>query len=432
MNSDAPKLQGLSAADLRRHGVPTPEQQRLRVRAVTCASQTCADLLHPGGVRMSPLGAGWGSDLDLHVRRIPAPDRLRRHGWIRIDELLRRIGSRAGYRWVIVDNGDLLATADFHVSSPPSQLHALITRCWQRGEVRAREMLELRELRCRGVVVPTSDPVVAAAAVLEASLQESGLDTDTTDAAPPMRLQARRLRRRVGALRERLRPTFVVALSGVDGAGKSTLARLLEENLQRLDIPTTVVWSRPGMNMGPALGWAAAFAKRALQLDPSPGVRLAAQGDAAAIRSRRGLLGWLWCVAVTLAFVCRVRRAQSRARGVVIYDRHLLDAVATLDFAYEGAGGRAARALVTYCLPRARVTFYLDVPMAIAVARKPGDTIGEVAVARQLESYAAHRGDISRLYVLDGTRRIEDLSRDALEVILSGGPPTVGPNRIPA
>jgi thymidylate kinase len=121
---------------------------------------------------------------------------------------------------------------------------------------------------------------------------------------------------------------------------------------------------------------------------------------------------------VTVAYVRDVRRRHRRAEGIVLYDRHLLDALVTLDFAYEGVDLRLHHGVVRTLLPQAALSFYLDVPADLAVARKPGDLFGRHAVERQLEGYAGRRNGISGLEVLDATRPEEELARTVLLRIL--------------
>jgi thymidylate kinase len=96
--------------------------------------------------------------------------------------------------------------------------------------------------------------------------------------------------------------------------------------------------------------------------------------------------------------------------------RHLLDALVTLDFVYGGVDLRLQRALVRRLLPAAAVTFHLDVPPGVAVARKPGDTFGDLAVRRQLDGYTSllpREGVV----VLDGTRPAADLAAEAFALL---------------
>jgi len=402
------------------NGVPSPDDVRNRERAAEIAQAALADLLLPGGVRTSVLGPGWSRDLDLHVRALPAPDRLRDLGWLCLDDLLRRLGSPGAGRWAVVDANLVLTAADFHLSPPPDPLDATLQRCLSRREVRLREVLELRAHVRAGATLPAGHPAVAAAADAELALGGDLLSAfgATAPRMPPVPVAYRQWRAPIGALRRRIRRPYVVAVSGVDGSGKSTLVRQLAAQLERAGVRSTCVWSRPGMGLGP-IEHVAAAAKRLLRQDASPGLRAMAQGQGAELRSRRGLVGSVWALVVAGAFVVDANRQHAAAAGgVVLYDRHVPDALATLDFAYEGADLRLPRAMVRHLLPSAGVTVYLDVPADVAVARKPGDTLGDIAVRRQLDSYADWRGTVPGLIVLDATRPREEIAAEALGAVL--------------
>lgn len=159
----------------------------------------------------------------------------------------------------------------------------------------------------------------------------------------------------------------------------------------------------------------AALGKRVLRQDSAPGIRSVAEGgEPGALASRRGFLGWMWALLVTLAFLFDVRKRHLRARGVVLYDRHLLDGLVTLHFAYGGVGLRFQAALIKMFLPHAAVTLYLKAPADVAVERKPGDVIGEHAVARQLELYERFARDVGNLHELDATAAPSELTMSAL------------------
>jgi len=140
--------------------------------------------------------------------------------------------------------------------------------------------------------------------------------------------------------------------------------------------------------------------------------------DPAATRpaSRRGAVGYAWALLVSCSFLVGVWRQQRSARGVVLYDRHLVDALATLDFAYEGVDLRLQHRLVRALLPRADVRLYLDVPADVSVARKPDDVLGEHAVRSQLAAYARWLDRIPPTVRLDATRPTVDLVTEALQV----------------
>jgi thymidylate kinase len=418
--TDEELIAGLPESQHRANGIPDEEQRRLRRHAAAAAESALGDLLHPRGIRSSVLGAEWSGDVDIHLRSEPEPDTLEALGWLPIDGLLTALGSPGRGRWAIVEDGEILAAADLHPGPPPDPVHGVLERCRRRGEVRLREVLELRALALARAALPSRDAVLTAAADGEASLGGDALArwrTGRTRRLPVMLrgTAARRAAKRV--LRRRGR-RFGLALSGVDGSGKSTVARLVVRDLERLGIPSSVVWTRPGMR----IAWLepiARSAKRLLREDAAPGVlRVAADPDAT-LRSRRGPLGWTWAALVTRSFVRDVRRRSSRVEGVAVYDRHLLDAFVTLSFAYRGVDLRSHRKLVRRTMPPVAASFYMNVPPEEAAARKPGDAIGEPAIRRQLEAYATELDAMPEVVVLDATRPAEDIARAVLVGMLA-------------
>jgi thymidylate kinase len=419
--SDLSLLSRLLPAEHVRHGVPAPDTVVRHEAAVVAASSLLGFRLMQDGIRVSPLGPGWSRDIDLHVTAQPPPRLLMESGWLPLDDLLRRIGSDGEGRWAVVADGRALAGADLTTAAVPEPFTAWRRRALRRREVRVREVLELRVLQRRGVPVPAGDPVVEAAATLEAAL--GGDDLRRFAPAPsgpeagrtPVPLPAGRgasVRRHVGALRRAVRPRVVVGVSGVDGSGKSSLTRRIADDLDAVGVPASILWTRPGMRLK-ALAATARLAHRLLHLGPAPTVRAVAGGEPG-LASRRGTVGWLWAVCVSVAFVGDVRRRHAGARGVVLYDRHLLDALVTLDFVYEGVDLRLARWIVRRAVPRARLCLYVEVPVDVAVARKPGDTFGEYAVRRQLDGYATRRKEFPGVVVLDGQADPDDLTLRAL------------------
>ncbi len=393
------------------NGIPEPEQVRAHERAAALASDALANLLFPGGVRTSPLGPGWSRDIDLHLLAWPEPARLEALGWIHLDPLLHCLGTPSRGRWAVVEDGRVLAGLDLHLGPPPDPVVSLISRCRRRGEVRVREVLEARALLRAGYTLP-DDAVVRVAARVEAGLHGQALSRwrDGLGLAAPSPLPwPYWMRPRLASVRFALRPRLVVAVSGVDGAGKSTLSRSVAQNLGRAGVPTGRVWARPGLRVGWLNGLARA-GKKLLSQGPSPGVEQVGAGVSARdLASRRGILGWAWAMLVTLSFLVDVRRQHLRGRGVLLYDRHLLDALVTLDLVYEGADLRLHRALVRRVLPKPSLSVYLEVPAEVAVVRKPEDMFGEYAIRCQLENYEAYAGQIEDLRWLDGVNPVDDL-----------------------
>lgn len=418
---DAALLSRVPQARRAINGVPDPQVVAARERAASVAAEALKGLVRPGGARFSPLGPGWSRDLDFYLGSSPDPHALEWLGWLPLDGLLARLGSLGAGRWAIVHEGRVLACADLHLEPPPDPGRATLDRCRRRGEVRAREVLELRALLRSGCPLPVGDPVLGVAARVEAGL--GGHDLARWALGPPLPapapLPGGKARRAFTRWRATLAPRVAVALSGVDGAGKTTVGRLLAQEVDRLGIPVTTVWTRPGMRLNRLEGLAQA-GKRVLRQDKTPGVGHVAAGRGTDLRSRRGVVGWVWALLVTLSFLRDARRQHRQARGVVLYDRHLLDALATLDFVYEGVDLRIHRALVRRLLPRALLSVYLDLPASVAVERKAGDLFGAHAVGEQLNRYAARRSEIANLRILDATRPPETLAFEILVDLVRG------------
>jgi thymidylate kinase len=134
-------------------------------------------------------------------------------------------------------------------------------------------------------------------------------------------------------------------------------------------------------------------------------------------------VGWVWALLVVASFLAGVWRQHRAARGVVLHDRHLVDALATLDFAYEGVDLRLQRLLVRALLPRADLRLYLDVPAEVSVARKPDDLRGEHAVRRQLVAYERELDRLPPSARLDATCSTAELVRQVLLLVSGPRPP---------
>jgi thymidylate kinase len=294
---------------------------------------------------------------------------------------------------------------------------AVLARVRRASGAEVRDVLELRALTRQGRTLPDDDPAVLAAVRLEARLGGGLLRTApgayTPQSATAAGTVVRRVRADAGRLRYRLKPRVVVALTGVDGAGKSTVAGELARTLDAAGVVSGRVWARPGLGLR-GLSAVAQLGKRLLREDPTPGVRRMAADTPQAVRSRRGLLGWAWSMAITGAFLANVWRQHLAAQGVVVYDRHLPDAMATMDVLYRGSDLRVQRALIRLLLPRADLTVYLDIPADVAVQRKPGDTIGAGAVAAQLASYQSLLQSAPNTVVIDATQPPADTALQIL------------------
>lgn len=417
---DRTLLFGHSEPYLRSLGLPSHELAVDRIRAST---EACALLgLQPDELRFSPLGPAWSGDLDTSAAEEPSI--LGDAGWLSADSFLQALGSEGRGRWLVRSRGRVIGQVDFagcEPSSPPVADLLLKTlaraRARARGRVELRDVLELRCLARSGRILPHTE-ITSAAGRLEAELagdRDIPLELSSLDDRPedgPNRVR-QAMRRRARAVKRWVRPRPVVALSGVDGAGKSSLTAALQSDFRRMGLEPDVIWARPGMRMEwiePILG--------SRSTRGTPTVAKVASGADVDASSRRGLVGWVWTMLVTGTFLSHVWWRHISSSGVKIYDRHLDDAIVTLDFVYAGVDLRVQRKLISWLLPRASITLYLSIDAATAVSRKPGDTFGQHAVESQLKHYADRLRNRPDVIVLDATRSPRDIAEHAFALII--------------
>jgi thymidylate kinase len=229
------------------------------------------------------------------------------------------------------------------------------------------------------------------------------------------------VRARMGAARDRARGRrrgAVIALSGLDGSGKSTQAHALADALERLGYDVAVEWTRIGVNerFGHV---AAAFESRlAAALNIGRRVRRSARTSDAARVDRRVKLCRRSAVltqfeATALAIEnawCQWRRISGfLARGyVVVCDRYTLDSIVSLRcLADVQRRFPVHRAFLRAATRRPMVAYLLDVTPETAWARK-----GEQGVERLRRQRLLYREEHRSLDVarLDGERAPDDLA----------------------
>ena len=423
-DGDALLLRALPVDQWAANGVPDPDVVARRRVAVIAVERVLGVGVADGRLRYSPLGPAWSGDLDVHLTTAPDPAVLLSAGWLPLDDLLGRIGRTGHGRWLVRGRDrSPLAVVDVDLGAPPDPLARTLARAERLGKARLREVLELRSLQRAGRALPVDDAVIGAAAAVEAWLGGTDLRAAVTVAAeprvPPLAIDGGPRRRRIGPSRPRaLRRRVVVALSGVDGSGKSTLAEAFARELRAVGIPVDRVWARPGMRTEILRPFAVA-ARKVLRHGPEPDMQRVVKGLAVTSPSRRGILGWTWAAIITLAFLVDVWRQHLATGGVVVYDRHALDAEVTLAFVYQGVDLRFHRWLARTCLPRADVAAYLDIDPDTAAARKPNDTFGGNAIRSQLDEYERRLPSwTTPVQRLDGRRPVVDLVADLVEQLL--------------
>jgi thymidylate kinase len=280
--------------------------------------------------------------------------------------------------------------------------------------------------------------------------------------APARRAQARRelgdagrrgARARLARLLEPVRrlprpgQTRVVALSGLDGAGKSSQAIALSKTLERLGheavvVRTRITWddllwtiARPLKRLlMPALRLVAARGPRraanvrpaAIEREPAsaPDVPRTPRTEdpVTLVREGSAILTGLWTLLITLANAVSQWRSMRRALlggAVVICDRYTLDSIVELRYSYGSQRPlRAARAALAALYPTPARAYFLDVQPQTALARK-----GEWGLQWLSEHRDLYLQECPRIGVcpIDGERPRDEICAEiARDVWLSG------------
>ena len=403
MNVESQNIGGLSVPTT---DVPSTERSQRMEHAKAIA----LEVLEPADptASTSPLGAGWSSDLDVYVSDLQRAIELASGAdWVDLGAILQHLGYPNECSYAITDDSTILAKVDLNVGKAASPADRSLARSSRLNPPDTRSVLEVRHLVEAGLDLATCDSdLVARLADAEAELGGTSLTAFRTPGSshdPTNGPSYPRPRR----------PQVRLAISGVDGSGKSTLTGSLEEGLSRLGIATTMIWTRPGMRL--ELLDRLARRIRKFRKEDTTGLRRLAEGASSeTISSRKGLVGWVWLMLVSLAYLSDIRGQTRKAEGIVIFDRHLLDALGTIDAIYAGVPSGVQRRIIRWFVPRADFTVWLDIDPAQAAARKPDDLIGADLVAKQALAYRKYAGLIPRLRTHDGT---DDSYLSAAEVL---------------
>ena len=232
----------------------------------------------------------------------------------------------------------------------------------------------------------------------------------------------RALRTRVAGRLERRRPRsrgVLVTLSGMDGAGKSTLTAAVRAHLETSGLPASDEIVRIGRHTA-TLDRIAGPVKKVLRRKEPIADHLAA-GDAEQVglegepdlTPRRGI-AWLWAaiVATQNALACR-RIARRRARESIVTDRWLTDHL--IDFELRYGRHRLADRILRAGVPSPDLGILLEIDAETSAARKPGDQVPAV-LALMEERYSALGSELG-LIPVDGRASREEIQAVVIALV---------------
>lgn len=276
----------------------------------------------------------------------------------------------------------------------------------------------------------------AASTAWGATIALDALRRSFDEAAPPTRstkIKARAERKKTSGSRlakarvlveqsTKRRRGFVIALSGIDGSGKSSQVKEIETILDQLGYDATSVWNR--LAVDPTLDRFAGPVKKVVRMFSGapigePKEKSQREADPArALRRKAPLVthGWTMVVAGMNGRSHRKATTATKEGRVVICDRYVLDSSVNLRYLY-GIEKRfkVQRWIVRTLSPKPLAAFFLDVSGATAHARKPVKYTPE-----QLQTYAdlyreewRHEGVVR----IDGEAEPEEITAEIMRTL---------------
>jgi thymidylate kinase len=234
-------------------------------------------------------------------------------------------------------------------------------------------------------------------------------------------------------------PGALIAISGMDGAGKSTAALKLRARLEQLGRPAEVSWGRLAAELG-GLERIAEGVKRLLRRTGSVADPVAAGSPEAENRGQRPrpagrpqLVGWVWILLVALKNARYLRRATApRRRGkTVVCDRSVVDSL--VDFRLRYGRHPVAEAVLTRLAPRPDLGIWLRLDAGTAARRGDGDQA--LRVLRDMERRYALVAPRHGYVEVDATPPVGEVQRVLDELVsaaVGGGAGRGGATPAPA
>jgi thymidylate kinase len=200
---------------------------------------------------------------------------------------------------------------------------------------------------------------------------------------------------------------IIVCFMGVDGSGKTTVAKSLHESLSKVGISAKYIWC----------GWRG-FESWLVKPFAAPTknvlIKRGNESGVADAHDRIPFFDYLTWFDY-FARVCPALIASSLTAKVIIVDRYVYDV--TQDLHGEGTTSHRMVARLLKQFPQPTVIFYIKVPLELAFARK--DDIPSLEFLRRSEEEKQKLlRDLpaSRVIVLDGTLPVQELTQDALRI----------------
>lgn len=213
---------------------------------------------------------------------------------------------------------------------------------------------------------------------------------------------------------------MLIALSGVDGGGKTSYARALVEALQNCGLDAHYVWTRVGSQKG-----LQSLAKRLTRKSIPPGNTGSCPSASDRFQKTRALLSHRWRYiawkTVNMVDLCLfynlTLRLKLLRRRIVVCDRYIPDMFVDLHLYRHGRPGLIWLKLLSWFLPRPRVNIFLTVPEELAYQRSSDPECLE-SLRVQARLYSQTQEYLKLTAVDNGYRAFRDVCNELVSRII--------------
>jgi len=213
----------------------------------------------------------------------------------------------------------------------------------------------------------------------------------------------------------------LVVIFGIDGCGKTTQGKLLQERLKKAGYSVGYAWSRRELFL---LKPFVTFVKRFILREKD---RIEGEKHDEITQGRHSFFShlfiqkaWFWVslIEYRILLFWRVFRP-SRLKDVLVCDRYLPDAIVDIAVNYNCDTESLQKLLchpLVRCFPKSTLSFFIDIPGELGAARKSDGTSVHY-LRKRVDLYQSTAREINAASI-DGTKPVEIIAKEIQEITL--------------